>query len=672
MYWFRQSISHITPFVALFLVSWIGGWLLATHALRVRGRERLVAGLATGVVLYTALCNLLAYLVGSTWAFILAAVVVLGLGIISAWRSNAPWFHLSDLQAWPQMLSIFIIGTVFTLTLRGLAIWDDYHNLPIVSTMAAGNLPPKYYLDPSLPLSYHYGLHVFAASMAAMGGLTPWSAWDLARGFTTALAIVIAWLWFKRVTKSDLSAHFGATLLTFGGGTLWLLSLLPDRLLIWVSNHAPLANSAVASGPSLAANLSRPFRFEGGPFLQTPFSFLGSLFVPVTVNWNGTASLYLVCIFLLLLENERKRFSVIPILVSGLVLSLIALNAEEVYGLFLAGVLLILLVFAFWKWRRKKEFFHGMGRILATLTLSLVIVIFQGGVFTILFQNLFLGNSGKAVNGLGTAGFFFRWPPALIADYFQPLSIFNPAQIIVSLAEIGPAILLIPIVVIWVWKLGKRGHWIEAGLGLSGFLGFIIPFFIHYNVERDTTRITSYGLQTFLIVSVPALTLLLKQGKANVRNLIVGGFGLSIIGGIVTFAIFFTAITTPQLSYFIDIQDGRMSALGWNQIEPGSWILDRIPYRAVTLYGRPSRSSPASAPVDFSTYPEWRALIKNPNPSAVSAAGYRYIYMDNTWWNKLTLAQQGSLNQTCVRTIQKVGDVPSDDWRRLLDVSECK
>src|SRR5208337_4275011 len=111
-----------------------------------------------------------------------------------------------------------------------------------------------------------------------------------------------------------------------------------------------------------------------------------------------------------------------------------------------------------------------------------------------------LGNSGKAVNGLGTAGFFFRWPPALIADYFQPLSIFNPAQIIVSLAEIGPAILLIPIVVIWVWKLGKRGHWIEAGLGLSGFLGFIIPFFIHYNVERDTTRITSYGLQTFLIV----------------------------------------------------------------------------------------------------------------------------------------------------------------------------
>ena len=104
----------------------------------------------------------------------------------------------------------------------------------------------------------------------------------------------------------------------------------------------------------------------------------------------------------------------------------------------------------------------------------------------------------------------------------------------------------------------------EAGLGLSGLLGFILPFFIHYQVERDTSRITSYGLQTFLIVSVPALTLLLKQRKAWWRGLIIGGFGLSIISGVVIFAILFTAITTPQLSYFIDSQDARMSSLGWN------------------------------------------------------------------------------------------------------------
>ncbi len=660
------------PFVIIFLVSWLGGWLLATHALCLRSRERLVAGMGLGVVLYTVLCNLLAYIMGSTWAFILAAGVVLSLGLLSAWKSKKPWFNLEDLHAWPQVLVVFIIGAVFTLILRGLAIWDDYHNLPIVSTIAAGNFPPQYYLDPSIPLSYHYGLHVFAASMVSAGGLTPWSAWDIARGFTTALAILLAWLWFKRVTKSDLAAYFGDTLLTFGSGTLWLLSLLPDKLLQWISAHTPLANSALDSGPSLVANLSRPFLFEGGPPFPMPFSFLGSLFAPVVINWQGIASLYLVCIFLLLLENERKRFSVIPILVSALVFALIALNAEHVYGLFLAGLFLSVLIFAFWNWRVKKEWFQGLGRITATLILSLVIVLFQGGVLTVLFQNLFHGSSATSSQSLGTAGFFFRWPPALVATFFQPLSIFDPAQLIVGLAEIGPALFLTPIVVYWVWKLGKRGHLVEAGLGLAGLLGFFLSLFIHYHVERDTSRITSFGLQVFLIVSVPALALLLKQGSASWRGLIIGGFGLSIVSGIVIFAVLFTGITAPQLSFFIDAQDARMSTLGWNQLESGSWVLDRIPYRAVTLYGRPSRSSPASAPVDFSTYPEWKALIKNPDPARVLALGYRYIYMDNTWWNQLNPEQQLSLNQSCVQIAQEMGAITSKRWRRLLDGSKSK
>jgi hypothetical protein len=354
------------------------------------------------------------------------------------------------------------------------------------------------------------------------------------------------------------------------------------------------------------------------------------------------------------------------------VFSLIALNAEHVYVLLLTGVLFAILVFVFWNWRMKKELFHGLGQIIATLILSLAIVLFQGGVITILFRNLFPGNLADSMKGLGTAGFFFQWPPALIADYFQPLSIFNPAQVIVGLAEMGPTILLLPIVVNWIWKFGKRGHLIEAGLGLSGLFGFILPFFIHYSVERDTSRITSFGLQIFLIVSVPALALLLKQGKARLRGLIIGGFGITIASGIVIIAILYTSITTPQITYFIDPQDARMSSLGWNQIKPGSWVLDRIPYRAVTIYGHPSRSSPASGPVDFSTYPEWEALIENPNPGDVATAGYGYIYMDNTWWNQLTLEQQSALNQNCVQVAQEMSDETSENWRRLLDVSQCK
>ena len=150
------------------------------------------------------------------------------------------------------------------------------------------------------------------------------------------------------------------------------------------------------------------------------------------------------------------------------------------------------------------------------------------------------------------------------------------------------------------------------------------------------------------------------------------GFRLSIIGGIVIFAALFTSVTTPQLSYFINAQDGRMSAQEWNKLAPGALVMDRVPYRAVTLFGRMTRSSPTSGPVDFSTYPEWKALIKDPDPVAVAAAGFRYIYLDDSWWEELDSVQRDALDQACVQIVQEMGDPSSTDWRRLLDVSRCE
>jgi len=59
---------------------------------------------------------------------------------------------------------------------RGLAILDDYHNLPLVSMIAAGDVPPHFYLNPTNRLAYHYGLHLFSGSLVQQGGLFPWSA----------------------------------------------------------------------------------------------------------------------------------------------------------------------------------------------------------------------------------------------------------------------------------------------------------------------------------------------------------------------------------------------------------------------------------------------------------------------------------------------------------------
>ncbi len=99
-----------------------------------------------------------------------------------------------------------------------------------------------------------------------------------------------------------------------------------------------------------------------------------------------------------------------------------------------------------------------------------------------------------------------------------------------------------------------------------------------------------------------------------------------------------------------------MSTLEWNTLAPGALVLDRIPYRAVTLFGRSTRSSPTSGPVDFSTYPEWNALITDPNPGKVALAGSRYIYLDNTWWDQLNSGQKDN-SHPGLRTNR------SRDWR---------
>ncbi|MGB8983995.1 MAG: hypothetical protein WCC12_19150, partial [Anaerolineales bacterium] len=72
--------------------------------------------------------------------------------------------------------------------------------------------------------------------------------------------------------------------------------------------------------------------------------------------------------------------------------------------------------------------------------------------------------------------------------------------------------------------------------------------------------------------------------------------------------------------------------------------------------------------------PEYNALLGNPDPYQLNAAGYHYVYGDKEYW-KLHASQ---LEQPCVKVLQTVegskqihgGSVP--DFRRLADISECK
>ena len=131
-------------------IPWIaGGMLLANGIFRLRRDEVAIVGFSLGLVLELWLANMLAQRVSVPLAFWLASVV--RLGCRHGASGGARRLAASGLQS-------LDVGGLGGLTLlfngigRGLGVFDDYQNLPTVSFMAAGDVPPHFALDPRYDL----------------------------------------------------------------------------------------------------------------------------------------------------------------------------------------------------------------------------------------------------------------------------------------------------------------------------------------------------------------------------------------------------------------------------------------------------------------------------------------------------------------------------------------
>jgi hypothetical protein len=96
-------------------------------------------------------------------------------------------------------------------------------------------------------------------------------------------------------------------------------------------------------------------------------------------------------------------------------------------------------------------------------------------------------------------------------------------------------------------------------------------------------------------------------------------------------------------------------------------VFDPSKNRAPTLLARPNRSSPSW----YSTSLEWDSLVTNPLPDVLLAAGYKYIYFDNLYFDRLNPSAQQALRANCVVTLAEVED-DAQNYRRLLDLTGCK
>ncbi len=664
------------PFGIILLLWALGGWLLTARLFKTAPHERGLLGLGLGVILSNWTANGLARLLPPLAAFWLSALLILGLGLTAAWflqpkERRTPRQVISDLfppeslqlRQWLVFAAIFL---VFTLIGRGLGIFDDYQNLPPVSTMAAGDIPPQTAFDPRLRFGYHYFQLLLAAQFVNLIQTGPWVALDIARGLAISLTILLTGLLGLRLTGSKLAAALSALFFTFAGGARWILLLLPASLLNRLSTSITLIGSGADSGPNLATALYKSWQIEGnGP---TPFPFLYGSGVDPSLSMAhtgfGSSAILIVLLLLLLAENRQSRWAN-PVLI--VLLAAMALANEVTFAFLYGGLALAFLLWAGLK--RSLSLPGALWGWLAVLAAAGGLALVQGGMLTELtFSAIERATAGSA-NSLYRVGFALRSPTVLSA-HLGYLSLLNPLQWFAILAETGLAILALP----WVFRYWRAetsaARWISAAWLASSIPSLLVVFFDYTGNAGPTAisrMIAHFGLVTKMY-AVPLLWLWARQKSEETQvGLMMWGLA-TCFSGLALFGVQLQAMPNPIYAAFLEDLDAKMYQKYWNTMEPNTLVFDTNYLRGITVTGRP-----AIAALNFgTTLPEWDALVANPDPYRLKAAGYDYIYFDLKFSNR----HGALLQKACVKPLGQLEQYNNAgtlvDFRRIVQISDCE
>ncbi len=669
MYWFRDAnLLGVLPF-ALALFSWtLGGWLLARHLFHLPARQRLLIGFALGLVAYLWLLNLIGGRIEIGLSYFLPAVLVLLAGVLSARGSGKPFLEWEDLKLSPFLL-LFAGLFIYSLFLeRGLGIYDDYHHLPAISAMGAGNLPPRYILNAAYDYSYHYGFELLGGSLMRLGNLFPWSAFDVGKAMLWVYSLILVAILLKQFLKDTWKVILAVALFLFMGGTRYLLMLLPQPILQTLGNSITFSGVSQDLNLPFAKILFAPWTVGGGPPQPFIYGFTNSLNSGYILNHMGEFPLNLIILLLLwYLADKFTSAKAVPLL--AILFAHLALTYESTYGLLLVSLALA----GAWLLLRKKSIPKAFWLFTLAAAISLPFAVFQGGSLFSIFQGVFekaLGSRPAVIiHPDAESVFSFQWPPAIPTSHFGALSIVSLPQLLVGLFEIGPILFFSPSITRWIWKKFQQGDWVLGVVILSAWVGFIISLLISYNLsERDITRFTKHAL---LLWNLFFLIMLLQQeqgwGRWG-RVLAVLSIALMLVSGLVNTWVQNSALNRPVLSDGIDGLDAQMTNRVWGTLDQQDLVFDpgSNEWRATTVTGLLTVSS-----MNRQTTPLWNQLSRDPSLQGFLQNGFRYLYVDQSWWRVLSDSQRSSLSDPCIRVVASASMDGDFQFRRLLDMGAC-
>ncbi len=675
MYWFRTDTPLIfCLWLAVAIIWGLGGWLLASQAFRLERHERLLVGFSLGLACYLWFINLIGRWLPPTLTFGLAGLLVLILGLCYTWKGERPILDWKDLRIGWWLLIGLVLFWVFARTARGLAIFDDRKNISIVSTMAAGDIPPHHYMNARVYFAYHYGFQILGASLMRLGGLLPWSAYDLSKAMLGANVLLLAGLLGKRYIDYSRAGLVVAGVLAFSTGTRYLLLLAPAGLMARLDPLIFVRSVDQVVGMPLSQAIQQGLILGDGPPAPFLYAFMNGIGWPVVMAIHaGPSTMSLTLLLLTWLVVPRiKRPAALFILV--IMFSLWALVWESSYGVFLVAGLI---AGFYWLWRRSEGPGEMLKWVAAALLISAPIALFQGGTITEVVRNILFRSGSLASNMVQQAaiggGFSLRWPPAIYSGHLSALSIFSPLELLVGILELGPVVLFTPWISWWAWKRFKQGDGILGTMVLSAWLGFALPVFFSYEYDRDIVRFTKHGLLIWTLV----LTIMLWDKSLRwmkvLRYPAVLGLALMVSGGVAIAGTELTAASQAVLTEngIIGL-DSSIAQDVWDQLQTGSEVFDPQTWRATMLTGRLTRVVTGNMSYDYDHSAAWEQLREKPSVEGLLADGFRYVYIDETWWGEIPPESRASLSESCIRIVSEHRDANREQFRRLIDLAGCQ
>jgi hypothetical protein len=654
---FKDSIL-----IFLWTISWlIGGMLIVANLFIINENETLYLGVATGLVLENWLANILGRVINPIIGFQLASVLLLLTGIVLELKLK----HFRELQCRKVFLTTSSFWFIFTLVLftligRGLPIFDDFQNLPTISRLAAGDIPPHFPLNPEIRFGYHYFLLLVAAQIVRISGLFPATALDIARSIFMVTTVFIGGKYILRMTQSRIAEMLGMIFLLFSSGARWMLLTIPPGFQNILNAQIHLRGTGLDTGKNLFEAINKPWVIAAGP-IPFPFAFASGINPPLILALGGigASAVMIILLILMIFQSRRGWYSLIVI---AIYIAALALADEVWFILFGAGVIISgLSIFinkrALWRIEVKSLAFP--------VFTGAVIALIQGGMLTEKFLSIL--NPHSVSNSYYDTTIKLIFPPALVSGHLGILNINNIYQLFVGLLEIGPVLLIAPFITLFIVTGFRRGIIMQVVLGGSALMSLLTIFLIYLGSGgvSGTTRLLESFLFTCTLIAVPSMWFIAKKCSMFVKTMIVIIYATSILSGVVIFSISLAGISQPTNGEFIGAIDLQMFKENWNKFPENSLVYDAYPERAVTIFGRATKSSLSW----FKDSPEWLALKQDPSPVKLNKAGFDYVYFDLQDWEKLSHSSEAEYKNGCAVLLKKIQI--NDRGRRLYQITHC-